>query len=38
MEYMWIHTFRVEAEYMGGCIWVKMDMDACFQGRNNIYR
>jgi hypothetical protein len=35
MGYMWIHTFRVEAEYMGGYIWV--DMDAYFKGRSSIY-
>jgi hypothetical protein len=22
MEYMWIHTFRIVAEYMGGYMWV----------------
>jgi hypothetical protein len=35
MGYMWIHTSMVEAEYMGGYIWV--DMDAYFQGRSSIY-
>jgi hypothetical protein len=28
MRYMWIRTSRVEAEYIGGYIWV--DMDAYF--------
>jgi hypothetical protein len=35
MRYMWIRTSRVEVEYMGGYIW--MDMDVYFQGRSNIY-
>jgi hypothetical protein len=33
---MWIRTSRIEAEYMGGCIW--MDLDVYFQGKSSTYR